>query len=70
MLMSELMVAARRPGGRRSDRGRPRDLDMDQAILRATVGLLSDVGYSRVSVAEVARRAGVLVVNLKGAPIS
>ncbi|MBG6060048.1 AcrR family transcriptional regulator [Cryobacterium sp. MP_M5] len=32
---------------------------MDQAILRATIQLLSEVGYVRVSVAEVARRAGV-----------
>nr|WP_166806208.1 TetR/AcrR family transcriptional regulator [Cryobacterium cheniae] len=32
---------------------------MDQAILRSTIQLLSEVGYVRVSVAEVARRAGV-----------
>jgi len=32
---------------------------MDQAILVATIRLLSEVGYSRVTVAEVARRAGV-----------
>jgi len=32
---------------------------MDQTILRATVELLSEVGYVRVTVAEVARRAGV-----------
>jgi len=32
---------------------------MDQTILRATIELLSEVGYVRVSVAEVARRAGV-----------
>jgi len=32
---------------------------MDQAILVATIGLLSEVGYVRVTVAEVARRAGV-----------
>ena len=57
--MSEFLLAPRRPGGRGSDRGRPRDPDMDQAILRATVELLSEVGYVRVTVAEVARRAGV-----------
>ena len=57
--MSESALAPRRPGGRGSDRGRPRDPDMDQAILRATIELLSEVGYVRVSVAEVARRAGV-----------
>ncbi|WP_407341889.1 TetR/AcrR family transcriptional regulator [Pengzhenrongella phosphoraccumulans] len=32
---------------------------MDQTILRATVELLSEVGYVQVTVAEVARRAGV-----------
>ena len=57
--MSEFLLAPRRPGGRGSDRGRPRDPDIDQAILRATVELLSEVGYVRVTVAEVARRAGV-----------
>ena len=57
--MSESMLAPRRPGGRGSDRGRPRDPDMDQAILGATIELLSEVGYVQVSVAEVARRAGV-----------
>jgi AcrR family transcriptional regulator len=53
------MLAPRRPGGRGSDRGRPRDPDMDETILRATVELLSEVGYVRVTVADVARRAGV-----------
>ncbi|WP_166789712.1 TetR/AcrR family transcriptional regulator [Cryobacterium fucosi] len=52
-------MAPRRPGGRGSGVGRPRDPDMDHRILRATVELLSEVGYVRVSVAEVARRAGV-----------
>lgn len=32
---------------------------MDEAILMATIRLLSDVGYARVTVAEVARTAGV-----------
>ena len=57
--MTEVMLAPRRPGGRGSDRGRPRDPDMDQAILGATVELLSEVGYVGVTVADVARRAGV-----------
>ena len=57
--MSESMQVPRRPGGRGSDRGRPRDPEMDQAILRATIELLSEVGYARLTVAEVARRAGV-----------
>lgn len=57
--MTESLVAPRRPGGHGSDRGRPRDPDMDQAILAATIGLLAEVGYVRLTVAEVARRAGV-----------
>ena len=57
--MPEFSVAPRRPGGHGSDRGRPRDLGVDQAILVATIQLLSEVGYTRVTVAEVARRAGV-----------
>ena len=57
--MPEFPVAPRRPGGHGSDRGRPRDPGVDQAILVATIQLLSEVGYTRVTVAEVARRAGV-----------
>ncbi|MEO6142488.1 MAG: TetR/AcrR family transcriptional regulator [Dermatophilaceae bacterium] len=57
--MSENMLATRRPGGRGFDRGRPRDPDLDQVILGATIDLLSEVGYLRLTVAEVARRAGV-----------
>jgi len=57
--MPESKLAPRRPGGRGSDRGRPRDPDIDQAILQAAVELLSEVGYVAVTVAEVARRAGV-----------
>ena len=57
--MSQVTEAPRRPGGRGSDRGRPRDPELDRAILQATVELLAEVGYLGVSVAEVARRAGV-----------
>lgn len=57
--MPEPMLAPRRPGGRGVDRGRPRDPDMDQAILGATIDLLAEVGYVRLSMADVARRAGV-----------
>ncbi len=57
--MPENMLAPRRPGGRGSDRGRPRDPEMDQVILEAAIGLLSEVGYAGLTVAEVARRAGV-----------
>src|SRR6185503_11853796 len=59
VLMAEFLVAPRRPGGHGSDRGRPRDLAKDEAILVATIKLLSEVGYTRLTVAEVARRAGV-----------
>jgi AcrR family transcriptional regulator len=57
--MTQITVAPRRPGGHGSDSGRPRDPQTDRAILRAAVELLAEVGYLDVSVAEVARRAGV-----------
>lgn len=57
--MSEIRIGPRRPGGHGGDRGRPRDPDVDRAILAATVELLAEVGYLGVSVSEVARRAGV-----------
>ena len=57
--MTQITVAPRRPGGHGGDSGRPRDPQTDRAILRATVELLAEVGYLDVSVAEVARRAGV-----------
>jgi AcrR family transcriptional regulator len=37
--------------------GRPRDDQLDVAIHRATLALLAEVGYARVTIAEVARRA-------------
>jgi AcrR family transcriptional regulator len=52
-------MAPRRPGGRGSDVGRPRDPGMDRSILAATIELLAEVGYVRLSVADVARRARV-----------
>ena len=57
--MTQITVAPRRPGGHGSDNGRPRAPQTDRAILRATIELLPEVGYLDVSVAEVARRAGV-----------
>ena len=57
--MSENMLAPRRPGGHGFDRGRPRDPELDQVILGATIDVLSEVGYVRLTVVEVARRAGV-----------
>src|SRR5215475_6460046 len=40
-------------------RGRPRDPDVDRAILRETLTQLDDGGYERLRVADVGRRAGV-----------
>ena len=40
-------------------RGRPRDPEVDAAIIAATLGLLAEVGYAGFTIAEVARRAGV-----------
>ena len=40
-------------------RGRPRNPEADRAILQATIELLSEVGYSAMSIQGVAARAGV-----------
>jgi AcrR family transcriptional regulator len=40
------------------DFGRPRDTRIDGAVLRATVELLAESGYPRLSVAAIAERAG------------
>src|SRR5580704_2324872 len=42
----------------RSSAGRPRDPRIDAAILRATADLLVEIGYSNVTMAAVAERAG------------
>jgi AcrR family transcriptional regulator len=41
-----------------TDLGRPRDLRIDDAVLRATVELLGKFGYADLSVDAIARRAG------------
>ncbi|WP_407341938.1 TetR/AcrR family transcriptional regulator [Pengzhenrongella phosphoraccumulans] len=51
--------AVRRPGGGGSDRGRPRDPAVDEAIIMATLELLAERGYADLTLAAVARRAGV-----------
>src|SRR6266851_3683394 len=43
----------------RSRRGRPRDPGVDQAILTAAVDLLAEGGYARLTMEQVAARAGV-----------
>ena len=42
----------------KSQRGRPRDPDIDASVLDATSQLMSEVGYSRLSIEAIARRAG------------
>lgn len=52
-------TSARRPGGHGTDRGRPRDPGVDEAILQAALDELTERGYADLTVVEVARRAGV-----------
>ncbi|CQD15776.1 transcriptional regulator [Mycobacterium europaeum] len=47
----------RRGGGARSQ-GRPRDSRIDEAVLAATVELLEEIGYTRLTIPLVAARAG------------
>jgi AcrR family transcriptional regulator len=44
--------------------GRPRTKGLDEAIHRATLQLLAEVGYEKVSLAEVARRSGTAITTL------
>lgn len=50
---------ARAPTGEERRRGRPRDPDVHESILRATRELLAEVGYGALTIASVAARAGV-----------
>lgn len=50
---------SKRPG-----RGRPRDPQVDAAILTAAMELLGDVGYARLTMDQVAARAGVSKASL------
>ncbi|MEV6393472.1 TetR/AcrR family transcriptional regulator [Streptomyces sp. NPDC051907] len=45
--------------GKPSARGRPRDRDIDQAIVSATLELLGERGYADLTIGAVATRAGV-----------
>jgi AcrR family transcriptional regulator len=47
------------PGPAAPRRGRPRDAQVEQAILQATISLLSEVGFNNLSIEAVAARAGV-----------
>jgi AcrR family transcriptional regulator len=61
--VAEAVAAAGEPGSggqpARVRRGRPRDPSVDAAIRAATVELLSEVGYARLTMDRVAERAGV-----------
>ncbi|QZT63849.1 TetR/AcrR family transcriptional regulator [Mycolicibacterium austroafricanum] len=46
------------PGDKTPGAGRPRDPRIDAAILRATADLLVEIGYSNLTMAAVAERAG------------
>jgi AcrR family transcriptional regulator len=58
-------VARLHEGERRATAGRPRDPRVDDAILGATRELLVSVGYRRLAVDAVARRAGVSRTTLR-----
>ena len=57
MASNETIAHSQRGPGQH--RGRPRDPEVDAAILAATLGLLAEVGYAGFTIAEVARRARV-----------
>jgi AcrR family transcriptional regulator len=46
-------------GGARRTAGRRRDPEIDTAVIEATLGLLSEVGYAKLSIGAVAKRADV-----------
>jgi AcrR family transcriptional regulator len=55
------MKASERVNHRQSgaqSQGRPRDPNIDSAVLRATLELLQEVGYNRLTIPQVAARAG------------
>ena len=56
--MRSVMKAESLPVDKTPSIGRPRDRRIDAAILRATVELLVEIGYSNVTMAAVADRAG------------
>ncbi|GAY17785.1 TetR/AcrR family transcriptional regulator [Mycobacterium sp. shizuoka-1] len=52
------MESTNGPGDTRRAPGRPRDSRIDDAVLRATVELLDEIGYARLTIPLVAARAG------------
>jgi AcrR family transcriptional regulator len=52
------MSSMRRPAGAAERVGRPRNPEIDAAVLRATRAVLDELGYTRLTLEEVARRAG------------
>jgi AcrR family transcriptional regulator len=52
------MSATRHRAGAAARVGRPRNPEIDAAVLRATLAVLDELGYGRLTMEEVARRAG------------
>ena len=52
------MPSADRTDGRAQRAGRPRDPQIDAAVLGATLSVLDELGYGRLTMEEVAQRAG------------
>ena len=52
------MSRTRHPAGAAERVGRPRNPEIDAAALRATLAVLDEIGYGRLTLEEVARRAG------------
>lgn len=52
------MESTRKSSETRRSLGRPRDSRIDNAVLRATVELLDEIGYARLTIPLVAARAG------------
>src|SRR5215207_4281792 len=52
------MSRTRRPAGAAERTGRPRNPEIDAAVLRAALAVLDELGYGRLALEEVARRAG------------
>ena len=56
--MESTRNVGRRKRGPARSQGRPRDTRIDDAVLRATIELLDEIGYTRLTIPLVAARAG------------